>query len=93
MRQAAVFEAHAILEPADRDRPYLVLYELRQRALMPENLIFTFRLDVLHGQSDAFTMMFRFHGCLQRKYKSSDGTLLYSSSEDKLELYSQSITL
>ena len=94
--QAAVFVAHEILEPEDLDRLYFPLYELQQRALLPKHSILfqivftavgvsTFWPDVLDGQSDAFTKMFRFHGRLQRTYKSSDGTLLYRVSEDKPE--------
>ena len=90
--QAAEFRRGDVLDLLDPDQLFFYLYEDQERETLSEQLIL-FRIvftatgvatlfpRVLEGYTDSETTRYRFHGCLRRRYESSDGTLLYSMSE------------
>jgi len=90
--QAEQFRRDAVLYLPNPEQLFFCLYEDQEPQALSDQLIL-FRIvftatgvatlfpHVLEGYSDSETTRYRFHGCLRRRYESSDGTLLYSMSE------------
>ena len=90
--QAEQFRRDAVLYLPNPEQLFFCLYEDQEPQALSDQLILfrivftatgvaTFFPHVLEGYTDSETTRYRFHGCLRRRYESSDGTLLYSISE------------
>ena len=90
--QAEQFRRAAVLYLPNPEQLFFCLYEDQEPQALSDQLILfrivftatgvaTFFPHVLEGYTDSETTRYRFHGCLHKRYESSDGTLLYSISE------------